>query len=107
MSVKIRIKIKSYDHRLLDRTVNTLVSALKRSVNTVVVGPIPIPTKKKIFTVLRSPHVNKKSREQFELPCHKRVIDIYSSEQKDAMKSLYQFDMPSGVEVKMEDKSYS
>lgn len=107
MSVKIRIKVRSYDHRLLDRTINSLVSSLRNTSNTVIIGPIPIPTKKKIFTVLRSPHVNKKSREQFELLCYKRVLDIYSSEQKETMKALYDFDMPSGVEVKMEDKSYS
>jgi len=97
MSQKIRIKLKSYDHNLVDK------SAEKMTVKTtgaVVTGPIPLPTHKKIFTVLRSPHVNKKSREQFELSSYKRLLDIYSSSSK-TIDALMKLELPSGVEVEI------
>ena len=72
---KIRIKMKSYDHRLLDKSVVEVVNVAKRT-GARVVGPIPLPTKISRFTVLRSPHVDKKSREQFEIRIHKRLLDI-------------------------------
>jgi small subunit ribosomal protein S10 len=78
MSQKIRIKLKSYDHNLVDKSAEKIVKTVK-STGAVVTGPIPLPTHKRIFTVLRSPHVNKKSREQFELSSYKRLLDIYSS----------------------------
>ncbi len=78
MSQKIRIKLKSYDHHLVDKSAEKIVKTVKTT-GAVVSGPIPLPTEKKIFTVLRSPHVNKESREQFELCAHKRLIDIYST----------------------------
>jgi len=77
MSQKIRIKLKSYDHNLVDKSAEKIVKTVK-STGAVVTGPIPLPTHKKIFTVLRSPHVNKKSREQFQLSSYKRLLDIYS-----------------------------
>ena len=81
MSQKIRIKLKSYDHNLVDKSAEKIVKTVK-STGAVVSGPIPLPTNKRIFTVLRSPHVNKKSREQFELSSYKRLMDIYSSSSK-------------------------
>ena len=77
MSQKIRIKLKSYDHNLVDKSAEKIVKTVKVT-GAVVTGPIPLPTHKKIFTVLRSPHVNKKSREQFQLSSYKRLLDIYS-----------------------------
>ena len=78
MSQKIRIKLKSYDHNLVDKSAEKIVKTVKAS-GAVVSGPIPLPTHKRIFTVNRSTFVNKKSREQFELSSYKRLIDIYSS----------------------------
>ncbi|MBW7943605.1 MAG: 30S ribosomal protein S10, partial [Candidatus Kuenenia stuttgartiensis] len=81
MSQKIRIKLKSYDHNLVDKSAEKIVKTVK-STGAVVNGPIPLPSHKRIFTVLRSPHVNKKSREQFELSTYKRLMDIYNSSTK-------------------------
>ena len=81
MNQKIRIKLRSYDHNLVDKSTEKIVKTVKNS-GAVVTGPIPLPTEKKIFTVLRSPHVNKKSREQFQLRTHKRLIEIYTPTQK-------------------------
>jgi small subunit ribosomal protein S10 len=81
MSQKIRIKLKSYDHMLVDKSAEKIVKTVK-STGAVVTGPIPLPTHKKLFTVLRSPHVNKKAREQFEVMSYKRLIDIYLLRQK-------------------------
>ena len=81
MAQRIRIKLKSYDHNLVDKSAEKIVKTVK-STGAVVSGPIPLPTHKKIYTVLRSPHVNKKSREQFKLSNYKRLMDIYSSSSK-------------------------
>ena len=96
MSQKIRIKLKSYDHSLVDKSADKIV----KSTGAIVNGPIPLPTQKKIFTVLRSPHVNKKSREQFELSSYKRLLDIYSSSSK-TIDALMKLELPSGVEVEI------
>ena len=98
MSQKIRIKLKSYDHMLVDKSAEKIVKTVK-STGAVVTGPIPLPTHKKIFTVLRSPHVNKKSREQFELSSYKRLLDIYSSSK--TIDALMKLELPSGVEVEI------
>ena len=89
MSQKIRIKLKSYDYNLVDKSADKIVKTVKNT-GAIVTGPIPLPTHKKIFTVLRSPHVNKKSREQFKLCSYKRLLDIYSSSSKtvDALMKL-------------------
>ena len=89
MSQKIRIKLKSYDHNLVDKSAEKIVKTVKAT-GAVVSGPIPLPTHKRIYTVLRSPHVNKKAREQFELCAYKRLLDIYSSSSKtvDALMKL-------------------
>ena len=96
---KIRICLKGYDQRLLDRSTLDIVETAKRSGATVV-GPIPLPTRREIYTVLRSPHVNKKSREQFEIRTHKRLIDILSPTGRtiDALKTLT---LPAGVDIKI------
>jgi len=99
MAQKIRIKLKSYDHNLVDKSAEKIVKTVK-STGAVVNGPIPLPTKRQIFTVLRSPHVNKKSREQFELSGYKRLMDIYSSSSK-TVDALMRLELPSGVEVEI------
>ena len=99
MSQKIRIILKSYDHNLVDKSAEKIVKTVKNT-GAVVNGPIPLPTHKKIFTVLRSPHVNKKSREQFQLSAFKRILDIYSSSSK-TIDALMKLELPSGVEVEI------
>ena len=96
---KIRIKLVAYDHRLLDISTEEIVETAKRT-GAVVAGPIPLPTKREVFTVLRSPHVDKKSREQFQIKTHKRILDIISPTAKtiDALKKL---DLPAGVYVEI------
>ena len=99
MSQKIIIKLKSYDHNLLDKSAEKIVKTVK-STGAVVSGPIPLPTHKRIYTVLRSPHVNKKAREQFELCAYKRLLDIYSSSSK-TVDALMKLELPSGVDVEI------
>jgi small subunit ribosomal protein S10 len=99
MSQKIRIKLKSYDHNLLDKSAEKIVKTVK-STGAVVSGPIPLPTHKRIYTVLRSPHVNKKAREPFELCAYKRLMDIYSSSSK-TVDALMKLELPSGVDVEI------
>jgi small subunit ribosomal protein S10 len=99
MSQKIRIKLKSYDHNLVDKSAEKIVKTVK-STGAVVSGPIPLPTHKRIYTVLKSPHVNKKAREQFELCSYKRLMDIYSSSSK-TVDALMRLELPSGVDVEI------
>lgn len=99
MTYKIRMKLKSFDHTLVDKTAEKIVKTV-RNTGAVVTGPIPLPTQKKIYTVLRSPHVNKKSREQFQLSTYKRLLDIYSATNK-TVDALQKLELPSGVEVEI------
>ena len=99
MNQKIRIKLRSYDHNLVDKSTEKIVKTVKNS-GAIVTGPIPLPTEKKIFTVLRSPHVNKKSREQFQLRTHKRLIEIYTPTQK-TVDALSKLELPSGVDIQV------
>ncbi|MDD3738742.1 MAG: 30S ribosomal protein S10 [Lentimicrobiaceae bacterium] len=99
MNQRIRIKLKSYDHNLVDKSAEKIVKTVKVT-GAVVNGPIPLPTHKKIYTVLRSTFVNKKSREQFELSSHKRLLDIYSSTSQ-TIDALMKLELPSGVEVEI------
>jgi small subunit ribosomal protein S10 len=99
MSQKIRIKLKSYDHNLVDKSAEKIVKTVK-STGAVVSGPIPLPTHRRIYTVLKSPHVNKKAREQFKLNSYKRLMDIYSSSSK-TVDALMRLELPSGVEVEI------
>ncbi len=99
MNQKIRIKLKSYDLNLVDKSAEKIVKTVK-STGAVVSGPIPLPTQKRIYTVLKSPHVNKKAREQFELSSYKRLLDIYSSTSK-TVDALMKLELPSGVDVEI------
>ena len=99
MSQKIRIKLKSFDHMLVDKSAAKIVDTVKAT-GAKVVGPIPFPTNKKIFTVNRSTFVNKKSREQFELDSYVRLIDIDESNAK-TVDALMKLELPSGVEVEI------
>lgn len=99
MNQKIRIKLKSFDHTLVDKSAEKIVKAVKAT-GAVVSGPIPLPTKIEKFTVLRSPHVNKKAREQFQLCTYKRLIDIFSSSAK-TVDALMKLELPSGVDVEI------
>lgn len=96
---KIRIRLKGFDQRQIDRSTVDIVETAKRT-GARVVGPIPLPTRREIYTVLRSPHVNRKSREQFEIRTHKRMIDILDPTGKtiDALKTLT---VPAGVDIKI------
>lgn len=96
---KIRIRLKAYDHRLLDASADKIVETAKRT-GAQVAGPIPLPTEKNIYTILRSPHVNKDSREQFEMRTHKRLIDIIEPSPK-TMDSLMRLDLPAGVDIEI------
>jgi small subunit ribosomal protein S10 len=99
MNQKIRIKLKSYDHNLVDKSAEKIVKAVKAT-GAIVSGPIPLPTQKEKFTVLRSPHVNKKSREQFQLCTYKRLVDIFSTSSK-TVDALMKLELPSGVDVEI------
>ena len=99
MNQKIRIKLRSYDHNFVDVSTEKIVKTV-RSSGAVVTGPIPLPTEKKMFTVLRSPHVNKKSREQFSMRTHKRLIEIYTPTQK-TVDALSRLELPSGVDIQV------
>lgn len=96
---KIRIRLKAYDHRILDQSAQKIVNTAKRS-GSKVSGPIPLPTEKKIFTVLRSVHIYKDSREQFEMRTHKRLIDILNPTPQ-TVDSLMRLDLPSGVDIEI------
>ena len=94
---KIRIKLKSYDHNLIDQAATRIVEAAERT-GCKISGPIPLPTDREVVTVIRSPHKYKDSREQFEMRTHKRVIDIYSPSAK-AVDGLMKLDLPAGVDI--------
>ncbi len=96
---KIRIRLKAYDHKLLDQSAGEIVETAKRT-GAKVVGPIPLPTRINKWTVLRSPHVDKKSREQFEIRTHKRLIDIFEPTPQ-TVDALMKLDLPAGVDVEI------
>ena len=96
---RIRIRLKSYDHRLLDRSADQIVDTAKRT-GASVLGPVPLPTRKRIYCVLRSPHVDKKSREHFEIRIHKRLIDINDPTPTTA-DALMRLDLPAGVDMEV------
>ena len=96
---KIRLKLKAYDHRLLDQAVGEIVQTVRRT-GAKISGPMPLPTKREIYTVLRSPVIDKKSREQFELSTHKRLIDIYEPTSK-TIDALRKLNLPAGVDVEI------
>ena len=94
---RIRVCLKAYDHKLIDLSAEKIVETAKRT-DAKVAGPIPLPTKRRIYCVLRSPHVDKKSREHFEMRTHKRIIDIYEPTQQ-TMDELRRLDLPAGVDI--------
>ena len=96
---KIRIRLKAYDHYSLDKSTKEIARTVLRT-GAKIVGPVPLPTKRTVYTVLRSPHVDKKSREQFELRTHKRLIDIYEANARTA-EVLNRLVVPAGVFVKI------
>lgn len=97
---RIRVKLKAYDHRLIDKSAKEIVETVKRT-GSEISGPVPLPTKINKYTVLRSPHVNKKSREQFEIRTHKRLIDILKPT-SDTIDALMKLELPAGVYVEIE-----
>jgi len=99
MQQRIRISLQAFDSRLLDQSVKEIVETVKRS-GAQISGPVPLPNRINRFTVLRSPHVDKKSREQFEIRNHKRLIDILQPTQK-TLDSLTEIDLPAGVHVEI------
>jgi len=96
---KIRIWLKAYDYRSLDKSSREIVRTVIRT-GAKVAGPVPLPTQRRLYTVLRSPHVDKKSREQFETRVHKRLIDIYDSTPQ-TVDALMKLDLPAGVDVEI------
>lgn len=93
----IKIRLKAYDHRLIDQSAKKIVESVEKS-GAVARGPIPLPTKREVFTILRSPHVNKDSREQFERRTHKRLIEIVEPNAQ-TIEALMHIDLPSGVDI--------
>jgi|TARA_X000000368_G_scaffold375055_1_gene327203 small subunit ribosomal protein S10 len=96
---KIRIRLKAYDHVLLDKSSEKIVQTAKNT-GALVMGPIPLPTKKSVYTVNRSVHVNKKSREQFQIKVHLRIIDLLNTSSK-TVDSLMKLDLPAGVDIEI------
>jgi small subunit ribosomal protein S10 len=99
MANKIRIRLKAYDHKLLDQSTHEIVGTAKRT-GARVAGPIPLPTRINKYTVLRGPHIDKKSREQFEIRTHKRLIDILEPTQQ-TLDALMKLDLSAGVDVEI------
>jgi len=99
MPERIRIKLKAYDHRILDQSAAEIVESARRT-GASVAGPVPLPTKREIYTVLRSPHIDKKSREQFQMKTHKRLLDILNPTSK-TIDALRKLDLPAGVDVEI------
>ena len=99
MTSKIRIRLKAFDHQLLDKSTSDIVETAKRT-GAKVAGPIPLPTHISRYTVLRGPHVDKKSREQFEIRTHKRLLDILDPNQQ-TLEALMKLDLSAGVEVEI------
>ena len=96
---KIRIRLKAFDYKLIDQSAAEIVDTAKRT-GAIVKGPVPLPTRMKRFDILRSPHVNKSSRDQFEIRTHKRLIDIHSPTPK-TVDSLMRLDLPAGVDIEI------
>ena len=96
---KIRIRLKAFDYKILDASAEKIVETAKRT-GASVVGPVPLPTERNLYTILRSPHVNKNSREQFEMRTHKRLIDIIDPTPK-TVDSLMSLDLPTGVDIEI------
>ena len=99
MANKIRIRLKAFDHAVIDSSTKAIVMTAQKT-GAIVSGPIPLPSRRQLFTVLRSPHVDKKSREQFEMKTHKRLIDILDAKPQ-TIDALMKLDLPAGVDVEI------
>ena len=99
MANKIRIRLKAFDHAVIDQSTQDIVRTAQRT-GAIVSGPVPLPTRTQVFTVLRSPHIDKKSREQFEMKTHKRLIDILDAKPQ-TVDALMKLDLPAGVDVEI------
>ena len=99
MQQRIRIRLKSYDHATLDQSAGQIVATVRRT-GALTSGPVPLPTKKTVYTVLRGPHVDKKSREQFEMRTHKRLIDVLEPTSR-TVDALMRLNVPAGVDIEI------
>ena len=99
MANKIRIRLKAFDHAVIDQSTQDIVRVAQRT-GAIVSGPVPLPTRTQVFTVLRSPHIDKKSREQFSMKTHKRLIDILDAKPQ-TVDALMKLDLPAGVDVEI------
>ena len=99
MAQRIRIKLQAYDHVILDRSATEIVDTAKRT-GAIIIGPVPLPTHRRSYTVLRSTNVDKKSREQFEVRTHKRLIDIMEASQ-DTVDAMMKIELPAGVDIEI------
>ena len=99
MATKIRIRLKAFDHAVIDQSTQDIVRTAQKT-GAIVSGPVPLPTRSQVFTVLRSPHVDKKSREQFEMKTHKRLVDILDAKPQ-TVDALMKLDLPAGVDVEI------
>jgi len=99
MANKIRIRLKAFDHAVIDQSTQDIVRTAQKT-GAIVSGPVPLPTRRQLFTVLRSPHIDKKSREQFEMKTHKRLIDIFEPTPQ-TVDALMKLDLPAGVDVEI------
>jgi small subunit ribosomal protein S10 len=99
MGNKIRIRLKAFDHAVIDQSTQDIVRTAQKT-GAIVSGPVPLPTRRQLYTVLRSPHVDKKSREQFEMKTHKRLIDILDAKPQ-TIDALMKLDLPAGVDVEI------
>jgi len=97
---KIRIRLKAYENRILDESVERIVEVARKS-GANISGPIPLPTEKNVYCVLRSPHIDKKSREHFEIRTHKRLIDIYIDPEQKTIAALEKMELPAGVDIEI------
>ncbi|MFN2420739.1 MAG: 30S ribosomal protein S10 [Gemmatimonadota bacterium] len=99
MANKIRIRLKAFDHAVIDQSTQDIVRTAQKT-GAIVSGPVPLPSRRQVFTVLRSPHIDKKSREQFEMKTHKRLIDILDAKPQ-TIDALMKLDLPAGVDVEI------
>ena len=99
MAQKMRIKLRAYDNVILDKSVQEIIQTAKKA-GAIISGPVPLPTKKRVYTILRSPHVNKRSREQFEIRIHRRLIDIHEADSR-IVDGMMKIDLPAGVDIEL------
>ena len=99
MAQRMRIKLRAYDNVILDKSVREIIDTAKKA-GALISGPVPLPTKKRVYTILRSPHVDKRSREQFEIRVHRRLIDIHEADNR-IVDAMMKIDLPAGVDIEI------